>query len=301
MDSNSLLKSPVPPEHLVKHDAPEVLIEKPNVARAGLKHGKTAPAPDEPVDELGYFLPVLPKLERRDNYKTNIAAVEPILDLILPPREWVDNGYQYTQKISRVPASRMDVINLQEKLDARLEHLQARDSGICPIRRDLYSQTFDELIREITLESPERGLMFLRIRDEIRMTMAAYETLFERGVAYGVRNALMFEEGKGDTEEQVKDLEESDIELERQINEWKLKCEFLERKNAELLELDDRKHHELLKCEKRPGIWLKQILDAVMNHSRGADFMAGAPAVDIKTEPNTTLLSSEKHAEADKP
>lgn len=64
-------------------------------------------------------------------------------------------------------------------------------------------QITDELIRQITLDSGDRGLMFLRVRDEIRMTMAAYETLFERGVAYGVRNALLFEEGKGDNEEQV--------------------------------------------------------------------------------------------------
>lgn len=61
----------------------------------------------------------------------------------------------------------------------------------------------DELIRQITLDSPDRGLMFLRIRDEIRMTMAAYETLFERGVAYGTRNALTFEQQKEGTSEKV--------------------------------------------------------------------------------------------------
>lgn len=58
---------------------------------------------------------------------------------------------------------------------------------------------------------------------------------------------------------QVKELEASDIELERQINEWKLKCELLERKFAEMRELDDKKHFEEMKAEKRPGIWLKVI------------------------------------------
>ncbi|GAV02114.1 hypothetical protein RvY_12716-2 [Ramazzottius varieornatus] len=151
----------------------------------------------------------------------------------------------------------MDVINLQERLDARLHQLQAREMGICPIRRDLYSQTFDELIRQITLDSPDRGLMFLRIRDEIRMTMAAYETLFERGVAYGSRNALTFEQQKEGTSEKVQEAGEANRELERQINEWKLKCELLEKKHKDLQELDDKRHQEQLKAEKRPGIWLK--------------------------------------------
>jgi hypothetical protein len=37
----------------------------------------------------------------------------------------------------------------------------------------------DELIRQVTLESPERGLLLLRVRDEIRMTLDAYKTLYD--------------------------------------------------------------------------------------------------------------------------
>ena len=36
----------------------------------------------------------------------------------------------------------LSFVILQERLDARLHQLQAREMGICPIRRDLYSQTF---------------------------------------------------------------------------------------------------------------------------------------------------------------
>ncbi len=38
----------------------------------------------------------------------------------------------------------------------------------------------DELIRQVTLNCPERGLLLLRVRDEARMTIAAYQTLYER-------------------------------------------------------------------------------------------------------------------------
>lgn len=41
-----------------------------------------------------------------------------------------------------MPATRQDVINLQELLDARLQQTQARETGICPVRRELYKQCF---------------------------------------------------------------------------------------------------------------------------------------------------------------
>jgi hypothetical protein len=34
------------------------------------------------------------------------------------------------------------VINLQEQLDNQLQQRQARETGICPIREELYSQCF---------------------------------------------------------------------------------------------------------------------------------------------------------------
>lgn len=56
-----------------------------------------------------------------------------------------------------------------------MHHAQARETGICPVREELYSQCFDELIREVTINCAERGLLLLRVRDEMRMTTAAYQ------------------------------------------------------------------------------------------------------------------------------
>jgi hypothetical protein len=52
---------------------------------------------------------------------------------------------------------------------------QARETGICPVREELYAQCFDELIRQVTINCAERGLLLLRVRDEMRMTVAAYQ------------------------------------------------------------------------------------------------------------------------------
>lgn len=61
----------------------------------------------------------------------------------------------------------------------------------------------DELIRQVTINCAERGLLLLRVRDEIRMTIAAYQTLYESSVAFGMRKALDSEKGKADMERQV--------------------------------------------------------------------------------------------------
>merc|ERR1711935_548826 len=144
------------------------------------------------------------------------TQTEDILNSILPPREWTEDGQLWIQYVSSTPATRLDVINLQEQLDMRLQQRQARETGICPVRRELYSQCFDELIRQVTINCAERGLLLLRVRDEIRMTIAAYQTLYESSIAFGMRKALQAEQGKTDMQKKIQELEEEKKDLERQ-------------------------------------------------------------------------------------
>lgn len=46
-----------------------------------------------------------------------------------------------------------------------LDDRQARKFGVCPIREELYSQVFDEIIRQVAVDCPERGLLLMRVRD----------------------------------------------------------------------------------------------------------------------------------------
>ena len=84
------------------------------------------------------------------------------------------------QHVAKEPASRLDVISLQEHLDKKLSERKARETGICPVREELYGQCMDELIRQVALDGPERGLLLMRVRDEVRMTIDAYKTLYSR-------------------------------------------------------------------------------------------------------------------------
>jgi len=60
-------------------------------------------------------------------------------------REWTEAGQLWVQQVSSTPATRLDVITLQEELDRRLQQRQARETGICPVRRELYSQCFGSI------------------------------------------------------------------------------------------------------------------------------------------------------------
>lgn len=71
----------------------------------------------------------------------------------------------------------------------------------------------DELIREVTINCAERGLLLLRVRDEIRMTIAAYQTLYESSVAFGMRKALQAEQGKSDMERKVSGIYQDPVAL----------------------------------------------------------------------------------------
>lgn len=45
-------------------------------------------------------------------------------------------------QISKVPATRADILDLNDTLNEQLTYRQARPDGICPIRRELADQSF---------------------------------------------------------------------------------------------------------------------------------------------------------------
>jgi len=187
-------------------------------------------------------------------------------------REWTEDGQLWIQYVSSTPATRLDVINLQEQLDHQLQARQARETGICPIREELYSQCFgacccyylcknndltvadifhvnctkpvDELIRQITINCAERGLLLLRVRDEARMTITAYETLYESSIAYGVRKALVAEQKRIDLDARLRELAQSKRELQQQVENLKHTIESTQARSIQKRDAEERVHSE---------------------------------------------------------
>ena len=142
------------------------------------------------------------------------------------------------------PASRVDVARLRELLDEKLMERQARESGICPVREELFSQCFDEIIRQVTINEPERGLLLLRVRDEIKMTISAYQTLYQSAVTFGMRKQLQAEHGKADLENKIEELEARKIKLENKVTELKSKIDAIETRNKERKEIEQKKRDQ---------------------------------------------------------
>jgi dynein light intermediate chain len=59
------------------------------------------------------------------------------------------------------------------------------------------------------------------------MTIAAYQTLYESSVAFGMRKSLMSEQGKVDMEENIGQLEQEKRELEQQVSYKCRRCKCI--------------------------------------------------------------------------
>ncbi|XP_053311188.1 axonemal dynein light intermediate polypeptide 1-like [Spea bombifrons] len=246
-----------PADSLLKYDNPVLVSTK-----SGRKSPKSRTLrPIAPVPPpLTAPVPPPPKSLTPDTSR----PPEEILDAVLPPRQWTESEQAWIQRVSSAPSTRMDVVRVQEELDAKLQQRQARETGICPVRRELYSQCFDELIRHVTINCAERGVLLLRVRDEINMTVSAYQTLYESSVAFGMRKALQAEQGKSDMEGRIGQLELDKKELERQLNEQKAKCEATEKREAERRQAEEKKHAEEVQFLKRTNQQLKAQLEGII-------------------------------------
>lgn len=192
------------------------------------------------------------------------------MNAILPPREFEDSQALWVQRVNSAPATRLDVITLQERLDRLLQERQARETGICPVREELYAQCFDELIRQVTVTCAERGLLLLRVRDELRMSIMAYQTLYESSVAFGMRKALQTEQGKDEMEQTIETQAAKIADLERREAEWRAKCESIEQRENERRQREDAKHAEETAFLNRANKQLKQQLDKFLQEPPAA-------------------------------
>uniref|UniRef100_A0A0G4HRZ9 Inner dynein arm light chain, axonemal n=1 Tax=Chromera velia CCMP2878 TaxID=1169474 RepID=A0A0G4HRZ9_9ALVE len=194
-----------------------------------------------------------------------MSPTEDILNSILPPREWAEDDQLWVQYVSSNPATRSDVVNLQDALDKRLQERQARETGICPIREELYAQCFDELIRQVTIICAERGLLLLRVRDEIRMTISAYQSLYESSIAFGMRKALQAEQRRKMQDSRINDLRNGNRDLQEEIERLQQKIVQTEQKEAERREEDEKRHQEEVEFQRKTNQQLKDQLEQMLS------------------------------------
>nr|CEL70940.1 TPA: 33 kda inner dynein arm light chain, putative [Neospora caninum Liverpool] len=209
--------------------------------------------------------------EGASNQLVAIATTEDILDFILPPREWTENGQLWRQRVSSTPATRADVIALQEELDKRLKHRQAREYGLCPVREELYSQCFDEILRQdgvilqVTIACAERGLLLHRVRTELRTMTQAYQKLYESSAAFGMRKALQAEQRKEEMDERLESLNQSNKQLEQEVKVMERYVEKTVQDATARMEQEEQDHKATVTALKKKSQKMKHELERLLS------------------------------------
>lgn len=84
----------------------------------------------------------------------------------------------------------------------------------------------------------------LRVRDEARMAIAAYETLYESSIAYGIRKALMAEQKRTELNAKLKKLASTNQDLRQQIDNLKRTIDVTQQRAVEKRETEEASHRE---------------------------------------------------------
>ncbi|KAG5183212.1 axonemal dynein light chain-domain-containing protein [Tribonema minus] len=102
-------------------------------------------------------------------------------------------------------------------MDAQLSHARSRPQPICAGRADIHRELFDELIRQVTVECPERGLLLLRMRDEACMGLDTWAELARDGVEFSRVHADAAAAGIVEVQQELTELHDAIAGLQVQL------------------------------------------------------------------------------------
>ena len=112
------------------------------------------------------------------------------------------------------------------------------------MREEVYDECFDEIIRQVTIDNPERGLLLLKVRDEIKMSIASYQILYESALLYDIRKQLQAEDTKSQLKKELDEKEKKNIELTNKKMDLEKKLESLKKHFAERKQIEADKREK---------------------------------------------------------
>ena len=99
-------------------------------------------------------------------------------------------------------------------------------------------------------------MLLLRVRDEARMTIASYETLYESSIAYGIRKALMAEQKRTELDQQLRQLALNKRDLLTQVESLKRTIESTIARATERREAEEKAHVEEVRFDEKDKMCL---------------------------------------------
>ena len=236
-----------PPPELMTSSSSLIKYETPFLVSSTVSNKKLLAELDQNNEESEIFLK---KIINTFSIDSTDYSLKDTLNKILPPKKVKTGDQMWVQYVSCNPVTRAEVVNLSDNLKKHLELDGARMNGVCPIREKLYDECFHELIRQITINCLERGILLMRIKNETAMTINTYKILYESCITYGMRTYISAEKEKNINtkkiyrlEDDCQNLEDSIKELEQTLEEKKIqdKIEHDKIVNQHEKEVDDLK------------------------------------------------------------
>ena len=98
--------------------------------------------------------------------------------------------------------------SLQTYLLQWLDKRQARKNknDICEVKGELYDQCFDEIIRQVTINEPDRGLLLMWVKTEIQHTIQSYYTMYKSAVTFSQWKMMHADHGMPELESWLSEL-----------------------------------------------------------------------------------------------
>lgn len=178
--------------------------------------------------------------------KTSAGAVAPTAPS--PPlsaqKTWV--------KVAAIDhTSRLDCVHLRDHLERRCREENARPSGVvCKSREGIYTDGLQEVIRQITVLCPERGVLLAELAAEMQQTTETYDILFDSACQYAVRKAI-----ERDMRSYLFDDKErmaSEVRrLENRVHELQAKHDGMLKRFEEQKQTEVKRHEEEVKYLKK--------------------------------------------------
>lgn len=212
------------------------------------------------------------RLRARLGLEVETRTVEPnvriILDSFIAPRRWTDaKGVTWVQHASPFPILRTEVVQTQERFHAMMAIMGAQRSGICPVRTQLVSECFLEVIRQVVVESWERGLLLLYVHAERVAAQTAHREIFESRIAHAFRVALTGERDTMAVKREIQELGEKIDKLRDEESALRKLCDEFATYSQDQMLIIKKKHNDL--STKLKG-------DVILKKAQ-LEFMCGVP------------------------
>ena len=107
--------------------------------------------------------------------------------------------------------------------------------------------------------------MLVRVRDELRMVVSTFNRLYESAIAYGMRKALQADQRKSDMINKIKELDQTCLDLEKEIESLNIQTENMVKKDEDDKRKDEKVHFDKVQSYKDNLLKSKKNIDDLLD------------------------------------